>query len=65
VNLTEISRVNRYDAFVSKDQSKVPIASNTKFVENTAEIPVGDGLWVTASEVSGEFRIDAADVDAL
>lgn len=55
---------NYFEALVSKDQSQVPIASNIKFVENTAEIPVGDGLWVTASEVPGEFRIDAADVEA-
>ncbi|MFC1838657.1 hypothetical protein ACFL1N_03675 [Thermodesulfobacteriota bacterium] len=53
-----------YDALVTKDQSKVPIAANIKFVENTAEIPVGDGLWVTASEGPGEFRIDAADPGA-
>jgi len=53
-----------FEALVSKDQSKVPIESNVKYVENTAEIPVGDGLWITASEVPGEFRIDAADVDA-
>lgn len=53
-----------YEALVSKDQSKVPIASNVKFVENTADIPIGDGLWVTASEVPREFRIDAADVEA-
>jgi hypothetical protein len=53
-----------YGALVAKDQSKVPIAANVKFVENTAEIPVGDGLWVTASEGPGEFRIDAADPEA-
>ena len=71
VNVTRLDRqglidlmTDYYEALVSKDQSKVPIASNVKFVENTAEIPVGDGLWVTASEVPGEFRIDAADVEA-
>jgi len=71
VNVTKLDRqglidlmTDYYEALVSKDQSKVPIASDVKFVENTAEIPVGDGLWVTASEVPGEFRIDAADVEA-
>ncbi len=71
VNVTKLDRqslvdlmTDYYEALVSKDQTKVPIASNIKFVENTAEIPVGDGLWVTASEVPGEFRIDAADVEA-
>jgi len=53
-----------FDALVSQDQSKVPIASNIKFVENTAEMPVGNGLWVTASGGPGKFRIDAADPEA-
>ncbi len=53
-----------FAALVSKDQSKVPIAANVKFVENTAEIPIGDGLWVTASGGPSEFRIDAADPEA-
>jgi hypothetical protein len=71
VNVTKLDRqglidlmTDYFEALVTKDQSKVPIASNVKFVENTAEIPVGDGLWVTASEVPGKFRIDAADVEA-
>jgi hypothetical protein len=71
VNVTKLDRqglidlmTDYFEALVSKDQSMVPIASDIKFVENTAEIPVGDGLWVTASEVPGEFRIDAADVEA-
>ena len=53
-----------FKALVSKDPSKVPMAANIKFVENTAEIPVGDGLWVTASGGPSEFRIDAADPEA-
>jgi hypothetical protein len=53
-----------FTALVSKDPSKVPIAANVKFVENTAEIPIGDGLWVTASGGPSEFRIDAADPEA-
>jgi hypothetical protein len=53
-----------FEALVSKDQSTVPMAANIKFVENTAKIPVGDGLWVTASGGPGEFRIDAADPEA-
>ena len=42
VNVTRLDRQglvdlmsDYYDALVSKDQSKVPIASNIKFVENT------------------------------
>jgi hypothetical protein len=55
---------NYFEALLSKDPSKVPIAANIKFVENTAEIPVGDGLWVTASGGPTEFRIDAVDPEA-
>lgn len=50
-----------YKALVSKDSSGLPISGNLKFVENTAEISLGDGLWITASEEPSEFRIDAAD----
>ena len=53
-----------FEALVNKDPSKVPIAADIKFVENTADIPVGDGLWVTASGGPSEFRIDAADPKA-
>lgn len=53
-----------FEALVTKEPSGVPIAADVKFVENTAEIPVGDGLWVTASGGPGEFRIDAADPEA-
>jgi hypothetical protein len=36
-------------ALVKHDPKAVPFADEVKFTENTANIPVGEGLWVTAS----------------
>ena len=49
------------DALVKHDPKAVPFAYEVKFVENTANIPVGKGLWVTASGGPTEFQIYAAD----
>ena len=48
-------------ALVQHDPSAVPFAEKVKFTENTAEIPIGKGLWVTASGGPSEFQIYAAD----
>jgi hypothetical protein len=48
-------------ALVKHDPAAVPFAEKVKFTENTAEIPVGKGLWVTASGGPLEFQIYAAD----
>jgi hypothetical protein len=48
-------------ALVKHDPKAVPFADEVKFTENTATIPVGDGLWVTASGGPTEFQIYAAD----
>ena len=40
---------NYLAALVKHDPSAVPFADEVKFTENTANIPVGYGLWVTAS----------------
>ena len=48
-------------ALVSHDPSAVPFDKEVKFTENTANIPVGDGFWVTASGGPTEFQIYAAD----
>jgi hypothetical protein len=48
-------------ALVNHDPKAVPFAGQVKFVESTAEIPVGEGLWITASEGPGPFQIYAAD----
>jgi hypothetical protein len=49
-------------ALVKHDTTAVPFAEEVKFVENTANIPVGRGLWVTASGGPTEFQIYAADL---
>jgi hypothetical protein len=51
-------------ALVKHDTKAVPWAYEVKFVENTADIPVGKGLWTTASGGPSDFQIYAADPEA-
>lgn len=50
---------------VKHDPTGVPFASNAKFTENTAKtievLPIGKGLWETASAGPSDFQIYAAD----
>ncbi|MGO9094342.1 MAG: hypothetical protein ACLQGV_03895 [Bryobacteraceae bacterium] len=48
-------------ALVKHDPSGLPLAAPFKFTENTATIPLGDGLWVGASAGPATFKIYAAD----
>ena len=48
-------------ALVAHNPSAVPFDKYVKFTENTAEIPVGYGLWETASGGPTEFQIYAVD----
>ena len=48
-------------ALVAHDPSAVPFDPYVKFTENTAEIPVGYGLWETASGGPSAFQVYAAD----
>jgi hypothetical protein len=48
-------------ALVAHDPSAVPFDRYVKYTQNTAEIPVGFGLWETASGGPSEFQIYAAD----
>jgi hypothetical protein len=48
-------------ALVKHDPAAVPFAEKVRFTENTAQIPVGKGLWVTTSSGPLEFQIYAAD----
>jgi hypothetical protein len=48
-------------ALVAHDHSAVPFDRYVKFTQNTAEIPVGYGLWETASGGPSEFQVYAAD----
>ena len=48
-------------ALVAHDPSAVPFDRYVKYTQNTAEIPVGFGLWDTASGGPSEFQVYAAD----
>jgi hypothetical protein len=48
-------------ALVAHDPSKLPLDPYVKFTQNTANIPVGYGLWETASGGPSEFQVYAAD----
>ena len=48
-------------ALVAHDPAAVPFDKDVKFTENTATIPVGYGLWVTASGGPSSFQVYAAD----
>src|ERR1019366_9150542 len=48
-------------AMVKHDPAGLPLAPKVKYTENTAAIPVGDGLWVGVSEAPSTFKVYAAD----
>jgi hypothetical protein len=48
-------------ALVAHNPKAVPFDRYVKYTQNTAEIPVGYGLWDTASGWPSEFQIYAAD----
>jgi len=48
-------------ALVAHDPGSLLLASRVKYTENTATIPIGDGLWVGASEAPTTFKIYAID----
>ena len=52
---------NYLAALVAHNPSAVPFDQYVKFTQNTANIPVGYGLWETASGGPSEFQIYAAD----
>ena len=48
-------------AMVKHDPNAVPLAANVKFMENASVMPIGKGLWETASGGPAAFQIYAAD----
>ena len=52
---------NYLAALVAHNPAAVPFDKYVKFTQNTVEIPVGYGLWETASSGPAEFQIYAAD----
>ena len=51
-------------ALVKQDPSGLPLSKGVRFTENTAEIRIGDGLWVGASEAPTTFKIYAVDPES-
>ncbi len=57
-----IDLMQQYLAALAEHNPKsMPFAEKVKFYENAAEIPVGEGLWITAAEKPVSFQIYAAD----
>jgi hypothetical protein len=52
---------NYVAALVRHDSTGLPLAGHVKFTENTATLPLGDGLWVGASEAPANFKIYGLD----
>ncbi len=48
-------------ALVAHDPSKVPLASNLRFVENVTLLKAGEGLWKTASAAPTTFALYVPD----
>ena len=56
--------VERYlEALVAHDPFGLPLANTVVFSENSHRLPVGDGLWNTATGL-GEYRLTVSDPDA-
>ncbi len=51
-------------ALVKHDPAGLPLSRGVRFTENTAEIRIGDGLWVGASEAPTTFKIYAVDPES-
>jgi hypothetical protein len=51
-------------AMLKHDPAGLPLAAKVKHTENTATIPIGDGLWVGTSSAPTGFKIYAADPTA-
>ncbi len=49
------------DAMVAHAPSRLPLAANARFTEDSHELKLGDGLWKTVTR-KGDFRQDYIDV---
>jgi hypothetical protein len=49
------------DAVVARDHSKLPLADNARFTEDSKALKLGEGLWQAVTS-KGEFRHDYLDV---
>ena len=56
--------VNQYlDAMVARNPYGLPLAPKVKFTENEQVIPLGEGIWGTASGL-GTYKLYVADPQA-
>lgn len=54
--------MERYvDALPTRSAKGLPLAKTVRFTEQAARLPVGDGLWVSATEAPATFKIIVAD----
>ncbi len=54
---------NYLAALPRHDASGLPLAKNVQLVENTRKMPIGQGLWKTATGGPTSFKVYAADPD--
>ena len=52
---------NYVDAIVAHDPSRLPLAANVRFTEDSQDLKLGDGLWKTVTK-KGDFRQDYLDL---
>lgn len=52
---------NYLAAMVRHDPHAIPLARHYKYTEDAARIPMGDGLWLSATQAPTTFKIIAAD----
>jgi len=56
------STITKYvDAMVAHDPSRLPLAANVRFTEDSKELKLGEGLWKTVTK-KGDFRQDYIDL---
>src|SRR6185437_541091 len=49
------------DAMVAHDPSRLPLAKDVRFTEDSKDLKLGDGLWKTVTK-KGDFRQDYIDL---
>lgn len=57
-----VGMMNKYlVAMVKHDPGEIPLAKTLKYTEDAAQIPMGDGLWLSSTQGPTTFKIIAAD----
>ncbi len=57
-------KMDRYlEALAKNNPADIPLAEDVQLVENTEKIPIGEGLWKTATGGPAGFQIIVADPD--